>query len=47
MDELENDLDCSGCGLIEVISHHLPGRLEENHEKPLRALAGVTTEIGT
>jgi hypothetical protein len=36
----------SSCGLIEVLSWHLPGRTEENSEKPFR-IVGVLAEIQT
>jgi hypothetical protein len=29
---MNGDLEGSGCSLIEVLSQHLPGRTEENHE---------------
>jgi hypothetical protein len=44
---IKNDLAGSGCGIIEVLSHHFPGEAQENHGESQVTSSHVPAEIRT
>jgi hypothetical protein len=44
---MEKDLKGSGCGLIQVLSSHMPGESNKNHKKKTVRTASVPAKIQT